>query len=109
MQGTSRLSPTGMGYGYGGAVTVEIPLDEELLGSFCRRGRRRLRELQDATQTIVRLDRTRACLSVTGTESGAQSPIAFLQLSLPETCAAVACFLPLLQDIASLWLPRLKR
>ena len=53
---------------YGDVTTAEIPLDEELLGSFCRRGRRRLRELQDATQTIVRLDRARQCLSVTGTQ-----------------------------------------
>ncbi|CAE7530984.1 unnamed protein product [Symbiodinium sp. CCMP2592] len=62
-----------MGYrGYADVTAVtteEIPLDEDLLGSFCRRGRRRLRELQEATQTIVRLDRARGCLSVTGTES----------------------------------------
>jgi len=76
MQGPSRPSRSiqrGMGYrGYANVTAVtteEIPLDEDLLGSFCRRGRRRLRELQEATQTIVRLDRARGCLSVTGTQS----------------------------------------
>ncbi|CAE7873979.1 gup1 [Symbiodinium microadriaticum] len=71
MQGPSRPSRSiqrGMGYrGYADVTAVtteEIPLDEDLLGSFCRRGRRRLRELQEATQTIVRLDRARGCLSV---------------------------------------------
>ena len=65
-----------MGYrGYANVTAVtteEIPLDEDLLGSFCRRGRGRLRELQEATQTIVRLDRARGCLSVTGTQPAAQ-------------------------------------
>ena len=49
-------------------ITEEIPLDEDLFGLLSRR-RKHLRGLREATQSIVRLDRARGCLSVTGTES----------------------------------------
>ncbi|CAJ1402494.1 unnamed protein product [Effrenium voratum] len=49
-------------------VTSEIPLDEELLSSFSGRGRRRLRELKQQTETVLKLDRAKACLVARGSE-----------------------------------------
>merc|ERR1719287_218482 len=49
--------------------TVEIALDPELLATFCRRSRRRLRDVQASCQASVKLDRARGVLRVTGPES----------------------------------------
>lgn len=46
--------------------TVEIPLSDDLISSFCRRSRRRFREIQDATEAQVKLDRNRGVLRVCG-------------------------------------------
>jgi len=50
-------------------MTVEIHLDAELLSTFCRRGRRRLREIQNSSKATLKLDRTRSLLQVSGSES----------------------------------------
>lgn len=49
-------------------IACEIPLNDELLTSFSGRGRRRLRDLKQATETVLKLDRHRNCLQVRGTE-----------------------------------------
>mmetsp|Transcript_39197 Transcript_39197/g.73086 ORF Transcript_39197/g.73086 Transcript_39197/m.73086 type:complete len:397 (+) Transcript_39197:19-1209(+) len=46
----------------------EIPLEGPLLQGFCRRGRRRLHEIEEATKASVKLDRARGLLRVVGTE-----------------------------------------
>jgi len=53
--------------------TVELALDPELLATFCRRSRRRLRDVQASCQVSVKLDRTRGVLRVTGTEPSIQA------------------------------------
>lgn len=66
MQGDrGQLIFSGAGY----ANTIEILLDAELHASFCRRGRRRLREIQSASRAILKFDRTRGVLRVTGSDS----------------------------------------
>lgn len=49
-------------------ISREIPLNQELLASFSGRGRRRLRDLKQATETVLKLDRAKSCLQVRGTE-----------------------------------------
>lgn len=50
-------------------TAIEIALDPELLTTFCRRGRRRLRDIQISCQAAVKLDRARGVLRVSGPES----------------------------------------
>mmetsp|Transcript_84452 Transcript_84452/g.149423 ORF Transcript_84452/g.149423 Transcript_84452/m.149423 type:complete len:455 (-) Transcript_84452:167-1531(-) len=50
-------------------LVIEIQLDAELLATFCRRGRRRLREIQTSSQAVLKLDRSRSVLRASGTES----------------------------------------
>lgn len=45
-----------------GLVAREIPLSSELLTSFSGRGRRRLRELKQQTDTVLKVDRSKSCL-----------------------------------------------
>jgi len=47
---------------------IEIDLDPELMNTLCRRGRRRLREIQTACQAVVKLDRVNSILRVYGAE-----------------------------------------
>jgi len=66
MQGDrGQLIFSGAGY----ANTIEIQLDAELHASFCRRGRRRLREIQNVSRAILKFDRTRGVLRATGSDS----------------------------------------
>jgi len=51
------------------ATAIDIALDPELLTTFCRRGRRRLRDIQSSCQAAVKLDRARGVLRVVGPES----------------------------------------
>lgn len=60
--------PSMWGGSLGGDRTVEIPLSDDLITSFCRRSRRRFRELQESTEAQVKLDRNRGCLRVSGSE-----------------------------------------
>jgi hypothetical protein len=46
---------------------AEIVLDSEVFGAICRRGRRRLRDIQATSQAACKLDRHRGVLQVTGT------------------------------------------
>jgi hypothetical protein len=46
--------------------TVEIKLDAHVLAALCRRGRRRLRDIQSATKALLKLDRYRGVLQVVG-------------------------------------------
>ncbi|CAE8649389.1 unnamed protein product [Polarella glacialis] len=48
--------------------TVDVVLEADLLATFCRRGRRRLRDIQSSSQTVLKLDRCRGVLKVTGTD-----------------------------------------
>jgi hypothetical protein len=50
-----------------GAHTVEIVLEPETFSALCRRGRRRLRDIQATCPAVLRLDRSRGVLCVTGT------------------------------------------
>ena len=50
------------------SISAAIHLDPELLGSFCRRGRRRLQEIQACSRTTLKLDRTQGLLWATGSE-----------------------------------------
>jgi hypothetical protein len=50
-------------------VHAEIKLEPELLNSFCRRGRRRLRDIQANCQVNVRLDKLRSVLHISGSEA----------------------------------------
>jgi len=50
-------------------VSVDIELDRELFATFCRRGRRRLREIQASSEATLKLDRSRGILCACGTES----------------------------------------
>jgi len=45
---------------------ADIVLDDATLATFCRRGRRRLRDLQASCNVTLRLDRVRSLLRVTG-------------------------------------------
>jgi hypothetical protein len=47
-------------------TTVEIVLSGEVLAAMCRRGRRRLRDIQASSQAVLKLDRMRGVLHVTG-------------------------------------------
>lgn len=49
-------------------MACEIPLNDELLTSFSGRGRRRLRDLKQQTETVLKLDKNKSCLQVRGTE-----------------------------------------
>ncbi|CAE8638389.1 unnamed protein product [Polarella glacialis] len=51
-----------------GVKTVDVVLEADLLATFCRRGRRRLRDIQSSSQTVLKLDRCRGVLKVTGTD-----------------------------------------
>jgi len=53
--------------------TVEISLDQELLNTLYRRSRRRLRDIQASCQALLKLDRARSSLSVSGSEEAIQS------------------------------------
>lgn len=48
--------------------SCEIPLNEELLTSFSGRGRRRLKDLKQQTETVLKLDKNKSCLQVRGSE-----------------------------------------
>lgn len=50
------------------SISAAIKLDQELLGTFCRRGRRRLQEIQANSQAYLKLDRAKGLLWVTGSE-----------------------------------------
>lgn len=49
-------------------LACEIPLNDELLTSFSGRGRRRLRDLKQQTETVLKLDKNKSCLQVRGSE-----------------------------------------
>lgn len=49
--------------------TAEVALEPEVLAAICRRGRRRLRDIQSSCQASLKLDRCRGVLSVTGSKS----------------------------------------
>jgi len=53
--------------------TVEISLDLELLNTLYRRSRRRLRDIQASCQALLKLDRARSSLRVSGSEEAIQS------------------------------------
>eukprot|EP00437_Effrenium_voratum_P009953 CAMPEP_0181430710 /NCGR_PEP_ID=MMETSP1110-20121109/17864_1 /TAXON_ID=174948 /ORGANISM="Symbiodinium sp., Strain CCMP421" /LENGTH=390 /DNA_ID=CAMNT_0023554035 /DNA_START=27 /DNA_END=1200 /DNA_ORIENTATION=+ len=55
-----------------GYKTLEITLDPELNASFCRRGRRRLREIQASSRAQLKFDRARGVLRVSGSEAAVQ-------------------------------------
>ncbi|CAJ1358408.1 unnamed protein product [Effrenium voratum] len=48
----------------------QIPLEDSLFTGLCRRGRRRLREIEQATRCSVKFDRQRRALWATGTPEG---------------------------------------
>jgi len=56
-----------------GIVTVDLAVDPELRSTFCRRGRQRLRAIQASCQAMVRLDRSRGVMRVTGTEAAVEA------------------------------------
>jgi len=47
--------------------TEDLVLDDVALAMFCRRGKRRVRDIQAACNVLLRLDRVRSLLRVTGT------------------------------------------
>jgi len=51
---------------HGDQAAVEISLNQEVLAVICRRGRRRLRDLQTSCQASLKLDRARSVLQVRG-------------------------------------------
>mmetsp|Transcript_2623 Transcript_2623/g.6772 ORF Transcript_2623/g.6772 Transcript_2623/m.6772 type:complete len:440 (+) Transcript_2623:61-1380(+) len=53
--------------------TAEVPLDPDVLTNLCRRSRLRLRDVQMTCQAIVKLDRLRGVLRVTGTDAAIQA------------------------------------
>ena len=55
-----------------GYKTLDIALGPELSASFCRRGRRRLREIQGTSRAQLRFDRFRGVLRVSGPEAAVQ-------------------------------------
>ena len=48
----------------------EIPLDAEMLYALSRRARRRLRDLEVSTQTVLQIDRQRRLLCIQGSYEG---------------------------------------
>lgn len=56
-----------------GAPFTEIHLDHEVLNTLCRRGRRRLRDMQTSCQAMLRLDRVRGVLCVVGPPSSVEA------------------------------------
>lgn len=54
-------------------VTVEIPLEPELLNTLYRRSRRRLRDIQSSCRAALKLDRARGVLRATGSEDAVQA------------------------------------
>jgi len=50
----------------GMASMVEVMLDQETFSTLCRRGRKRLRDIQTSCQALLQLDRNRRVLYVTG-------------------------------------------
>lgn len=66
------------------ATTIEIALDPELLSCFCRRGRRRLREIQSTCKVVAKLDRRRSILRVSGSTSAIQA----VHKQLPSLCGS---------------------
>lgn len=52
-----------------GSYFAEIRLDPELHASFCRRGRRRLKEIQMSSRAQLKFDRSRGVLRVAGSEA----------------------------------------
>eukprot|EP00930_Biecheleria_cincta_P035310 TRINITY_DN2428_c0_g1_i1.p1 TRINITY_DN2428_c0_g1~~TRINITY_DN2428_c0_g1_i1.p1 ORF type:complete len:421 (-),score=88.97 TRINITY_DN2428_c0_g1_i1:87-1349(-) len=50
------------------SISAAIKLDPELMSTFCRRGRRRLQEIQACSQATLKLDRAKGVLWVTGSE-----------------------------------------
>jgi len=67
----------GGGWGSAGseqfAGTVEISLDPELLNTLYRRSRRRLRDIQASCHALLKLDRARSSLRVSGSEEAIRS------------------------------------
>lgn len=53
-----------------GTSVVEFQLNEDLLAVFCRRGRRRLRDIQMACDVNLRLDRAQGVLRAAGSPGG---------------------------------------
>jgi len=54
-------------------VSVNISMEPELLTSFCRRGRQRLRAIRDSCKANLKLDRYNGILRVTGTEAAVEA------------------------------------
>jgi len=54
-------------------IHEEIPLGPVLAGALCRRGRRRLRDIQASCQAILRFDRAHSVLHVFGSEEAVQA------------------------------------
>lgn len=52
-----------------GSYFAELRLDPELHASFCRRGRRRLKEIQMSSRAQLKFDRSRGVLRVAGSEA----------------------------------------
>lgn len=53
--------------------TVEIALDADLLNTLYRRSRRRLRDIQSACQALLKLDRARSTLRISGSQESIQA------------------------------------
>jgi len=57
----------------GDGIHEEIPLGPVLAGALCRRGRRRLRDIQASCQAILRFDRAQSMLHVFGSEDAVKA------------------------------------
>mmetsp|Transcript_152601 Transcript_152601/g.487582 ORF Transcript_152601/g.487582 Transcript_152601/m.487582 type:complete len:488 (+) Transcript_152601:1-1464(+) len=56
-----------------GMACTELPLDDAVFTSFCRRGRKRLRQMQETFGVTLRLDRQQLVLRVIGPASNVQT------------------------------------
>jgi len=68
--------------------SAEIVLDPDVLAALCRRGRRRLRDIQQSSQATLKLDRFRGVLQVTGFQSAIADVLRQLE-SLSGPCLSV--------------------
>jgi len=68
--------------------SAEIVLEPDVLAALCRRGRRRLRDIQQSSQASLKLDRYRGVLQVTGFQSAIADVLRQLE-SLSGPCLSV--------------------
>jgi hypothetical protein len=59
-------------------ITVEVELEASVLAAMCRRGKKKLRDLEAASRAVLILDRARAVLEI----SGSRSSVAEVQLQI---------------------------